>query len=908
MADFSSALTKEGWYLAEEGIEICRSSSEKASVTDIIRIALNSDLRPIGKKFLASDINSGRVEKVEGPCILQVQKIRNVAAPKDHEESQGAPRMLRIQMTDGHTNCVGIEFKQLSKISLNTPPGTKVKLLGTVLVKNGFLLLDDSKIHVLGGEVDYMVEKWQLQRSLAKHSRTNIGAEGGPPPFVPFGQKCETNEKVDSRELDQRKTLQVNSVGKTADENDEFEKQRIAAIAEIAKSKEIRTFGGGGNAGSNLANPGSTYKYRDTYQKRREERPAWTESRSEGVYRELVDERALRDIMEMGFHREDARQALMDNNNNLEVALNFLLTNDKPAPVPAPAPADYSRPPPRAKGRGRGRARVEEEENAAGGRPSGPSTLFDFLESKMGSFSIDEPKCQPAPKHQDQQNRMIFPEPDYLSKEQQQSKYPSRSDARQQRNDKPPRFQKDSELFKSGPDLSAPSQRWRGPESSGAGGPDKWQDEGRRGGRVFRGNSRSRDPGGFPHGTRDHAGSGGFQQGSRDHVGSGGFQQGSRDHVGSGGFQQGSRDHAGSGGFQQGSRDHAGSGGFQQGSRDHAGSGGFQQGSRDHAGSGGFQQGSRDHVGSGGFQQGSRDHVGSGGFQQGSRDHAGSGGFQQGSRDHMGSGGFHQGSKDHAGSVGFQLGSDLSFKKIPKDNGVQPKPLINSGESDFKGGSRSDNKFEANGKRRVAFDRPHSDAAVRKSDAVGSLNSSNLWGNKDAIATQDLSTVGTGGNAHVQNGYSEHRRTGPIKQQSGVSSGEEFSNKNISQNSGPKKRSGPIKSQKGVESVLVSDSSAHGLNNWKPGDQCLALYWEDNKFYRARIDAVHPSGTTAVVVFSDYGNCEEVLLHNIKPVHMDSWDEDVYYENSLEYRRGGDGQPRRTRPTQQYYQPPRARD
>lgn len=41
------------------------------------------------------------------------------------------------------------------------------------------------------------------------------------------------------------------------------------------------------------------------------------------------------------------------------------------------------------------------------------------------------------------------------------------------------------------------------------------------------------------------------------------------------------------------------------------------------------------------------------------------------------------------------------------------------------------------------------------------------------------------------------------------------------------------------------------------------------KFYHARIDALHPSGSTAVVVFSDYGNCEEVLLHNIKPVTAD---------------------------------------
>lgn len=48
--------------------------------------------------------------------------------------------------------------------SLNTPPGTKVKLLGIVQVRNGLLLLDDSKISVLGGEVDHMVEKWELQR------------------------------------------------------------------------------------------------------------------------------------------------------------------------------------------------------------------------------------------------------------------------------------------------------------------------------------------------------------------------------------------------------------------------------------------------------------------------------------------------------------------------------------------------------------------------------------------------------------------------------------------------------------------------------------------------------------------------------------------------------------------------
>lgn len=47
------------------------------------------------------------------------------------------------------------------------------------------------------------------------------------------------NEEVDSRELDTRKTLVSTSVVKTADENEEFEKQRLAAIAEVAKNKEV---------------------------------------------------------------------------------------------------------------------------------------------------------------------------------------------------------------------------------------------------------------------------------------------------------------------------------------------------------------------------------------------------------------------------------------------------------------------------------------------------------------------------------------------------------------------------------------------------------------------------------------------------------------------------------------------
>lgn len=48
------------------------------------------------------------------------------------------------------------------------------------------------------------------------------------------------SDDVDSRSLDQRKTLQSQTVAKSSEENKEFEKQRTAAIAEVAKTKEVK--------------------------------------------------------------------------------------------------------------------------------------------------------------------------------------------------------------------------------------------------------------------------------------------------------------------------------------------------------------------------------------------------------------------------------------------------------------------------------------------------------------------------------------------------------------------------------------------------------------------------------------------------------------------------------------------
>ncbi|XP_031671743.1 tudor domain-containing protein 3-like [Oncorhynchus kisutch] len=703
MAEINLALTKEGWYLTDEGIEELKGTSENPSANYIIRIALNSDLRPIGRKFLPADINSGRVEKLDGPCVLQVQKVRNVSAPKDNEESQGAPRMLRLQMTDGHTNAVGIEFTHLSQIrgKILLPPHPEV----------------------------------------SPHPEVNLL----PPP--PRG---------------------------------------------------------------------------------------------------------------------------------------------KPPPHPEVSPAPT--PPPRAdrgRGRGRGRGRSsrfggEDEEEGAGGRPSGPSTLFDFLESKMGSFSLQEPKSQSSQRHHE--GKMTFP-----PNSQSQDRYPQRSDSRNDRsdgrndwsrndrsrkernerndrsdfrndrNDRPPRFQRDSDkdFPKPGHDPSiATSTPSPAPAPAGSRqGQERAQDRGQE-----RGQTQEKAPPG-----------------------------------GGGGSER----------WREAQHE-------RQTAREARGQTSVFCPAATYPAPGQRNREPRD--GTQGDSSGSRT------FQQGIREEGGGGGMKQ------------DNGPAPAASKPGQHQTESSSNCVSEPKGVQ--------RSD----SGTDNRAEPNSRRRGGGgkshrERPNSDNFDRYRDN-GPSNSSTSWAGQEkdwGVSRGESRPVkgqvgsGPGSGPHLQNGDSstEHR-TGPIKQQN-YSSGpaprerEEPHNRNSTNpahnnsNTAPKKRTGQVKGQRSDQGQVKGQRSdqgqvgtmepavAQGLGNLKPGDQVLALYWEDNKFYRSRIDAVHPSGLTAVVVFTEYGNCEEVLLHNIRPVSTDFWKE----EEGLDYRRGGDGQPRtttRTRPTVQYYQPPRARD
>ena len=61
---------------------------------------------------------AGKLDRLEGPVGTQVQKVRNVAAPKANEGSQAAPRMLKLTLTDGVSSVNAIELETINHVGV----------------------------------------------------------------------------------------------------------------------------------------------------------------------------------------------------------------------------------------------------------------------------------------------------------------------------------------------------------------------------------------------------------------------------------------------------------------------------------------------------------------------------------------------------------------------------------------------------------------------------------------------------------------------------------------------------------------------------------------------------------------------------------------------------------------------
>lgn len=114
---------------------------------------------------------SSKLEVPTSGYIVQIQRIQNISAPKCNQESKAASRMLLLELTDGSTLCSAIELDHLPSLSVNTPPGTKILLKGTIKIFQGMLVLTSSTMKICNGVVAAMVEKWEYERTMSKYAK-----------------------------------------------------------------------------------------------------------------------------------------------------------------------------------------------------------------------------------------------------------------------------------------------------------------------------------------------------------------------------------------------------------------------------------------------------------------------------------------------------------------------------------------------------------------------------------------------------------------------------------------------------------------------------------------------------------------------------------------------------------------
>ncbi|XP_057341825.1 tudor domain-containing protein 3 [Microplitis mediator] len=313
-------LKEHGWYLSEQGFNLISNSGKINDISSLIKRAIDFDLREIG---------SGEGDFTKSKLVVQISKLRNVAVPKN-KEACSTPRMLKLYLTDGKNNYQAAEYDQINVININTPPGTKIVIKpGDILMVHGIILLKSSDVEcVLGGRVQSLIEKWELSKKLTSYTRVRSVEEGGPPPWIPFGQKI-----IKVTEKDKKfKSLGDSKEGTSKDS--EFEAQRQDAIAEASKQGSKKVFGGGNKP--------------------------------------LLDYSVQR-IVDQGFTIEQAEYALKMNRNNVDRALKSLQKNDNTHGKQNREPREPREP----------RGKRSDKKNEETKPSSGKISLFDFLEDKL---------------------------------------------------------------------------------------------------------------------------------------------------------------------------------------------------------------------------------------------------------------------------------------------------------------------------------------------------------------------------------------------------------------------------------------------------------------------------------------------------------------------------------------------
>lgn len=114
-------LKSEGWHLCPVKVLAEIEEFDKLSSKAALEELKNTDIKNVGIASFPEDASkAGKLDRLEGPLVTQVQKVRNVAAPKANEGSQAAPRMLKLTLTDGVSSVNAIELETINHVGFHS--------------------------------------------------------------------------------------------------------------------------------------------------------------------------------------------------------------------------------------------------------------------------------------------------------------------------------------------------------------------------------------------------------------------------------------------------------------------------------------------------------------------------------------------------------------------------------------------------------------------------------------------------------------------------------------------------------------------------------------------------------------------------------------------------------------------
>ncbi|CAL5360644.1 hypothetical protein CsSME_00051188 [Camellia sinensis var. sinensis] len=163
---------------------------EACTVDSVEAELANMDLREIGGKSLPDPSVLRKASHFQGPKVLQISSTRDISRSSiaDNSGNSNNQRLLRLTLTDGHSEITAIEYFHIPSISDDVIPGTKVRLENKAAVRGGIVCLNPRVITVLGGVVQSLYEEWQMNQKYSGFSRSSLriskeSDNGGPPPF-----------------------------------------------------------------------------------------------------------------------------------------------------------------------------------------------------------------------------------------------------------------------------------------------------------------------------------------------------------------------------------------------------------------------------------------------------------------------------------------------------------------------------------------------------------------------------------------------------------------------------------------------------------------------------------------------------------------------------------------------------